>query len=89
MWIKSRVRMIEHLKYVIYVGILVSFYSIYVEFKLGKKKYKPLCDISKKFSCSVAFKSKYGRVFDVDSMRLQILSVRLSRQLLLSLPVFG
>ncbi len=51
------------IEYVIYVGILVSLYSIYVERKYSVKKYHPACDISKKISCTKSFTSKYGKLF--------------------------
>ena len=47
------------------LGILLSTYSLYVEWRLEKNEsgaedqYKPLCDISATASCSRVFTSKY------------------------------
>ena len=44
-------------------GFILSAYAIYVKYKVGKsKKYRPLCDISKRISCTKAFTSRYGNI---------------------------
>ncbi len=41
------------------IGLLLSIYALYIEIKLSRnKKYKPLCDLSDKISCSKNFTSK-------------------------------
>ncbi|MBW2985390.1 hypothetical protein KY313_01930 [Candidatus Woesearchaeota archaeon] len=50
------------------IGFLLSIYAFSVEKKSEKSKsYKPLCDISKKISCTKAFASKYGRLAGVSN----------------------
>ena len=50
------------------LGLLLSVYAFFVEKKIEKSKsYKPLCDISKKISCTKAFASKYGRLAGVSN----------------------
>ena len=49
-------------------GLLLSVYAFFVEKKIEKSKsYKPLCDISKKISCTKAFGSKYGSLAGVSN----------------------
>ena len=46
------------------IGILLSVYALYVERKAKADiKYKAVCDISDKMSCSTVFRSDYGKVF--------------------------
>ncbi len=46
------------------LGLLLSCYALYVEWKFHqKKKYHALCDISSAVSCTKAFSSPYGRLF--------------------------
>lgn len=48
------------------IGLLISFYVLYVEQKLEKNAaYKPVCDISDKASCTTVFKSKYAKTFGI------------------------
>ena len=50
------------------IGILLSLYAFYVEIKsLKSAKYKAVCDISNKVSCSRAFSSKYGKTFGISN----------------------
>ncbi|MCH7568535.1 MAG: hypothetical protein IIA87_03865 [Nanoarchaeota archaeon] len=50
------------------LGFLLSFYALYIEKKYEKsKKYKSLCDISEKVSCTKAFSSKYGKLFGLSN----------------------
>ena len=50
------------------IGFLLSIYAFFVENKTKKSKsYKPLCDISKKVSCTKAFSSKYGSLAGVSN----------------------
>ncbi len=50
------------------IGLSLSVYSIYVEYKLSKsKKYKALCDFGKKASCTRAFSSKFGKIFGISN----------------------
>jgi vitamin-K-epoxide reductase (warfarin-sensitive) len=43
-------------------GFLISAYAYYVEKRReNSKKYRPLCDISDRASCSKAFSSPYGK----------------------------
>ena len=50
------------------LGLLLSVYAFFVEKKIEKSKsYKPLCDISKKISCTKAFGSKYGSLAGVSN----------------------
>jgi len=43
------------------LGFVISIYALQVKFKIDKDKgYKPLCDISKKISCTKSFGSTYG-----------------------------
>ncbi|MBI2105282.1 hypothetical protein HYT56_00420 [Candidatus Woesearchaeota archaeon] len=50
------------LKILAVIGLILSMYSFYVGKNLRNRKYKPLCDINKKISCSRAFSSKYGKI---------------------------
>ena len=46
------------------VGMLSSLYAYYVKRRWQKdKSYNPFCDISKGFSCTKAFSSRYGLIF--------------------------
>ena len=47
------------------LGFLVSLYAIYVEKKAENKKYKPICDLTDKISCTKALTSKYGKIFKI------------------------
>ena len=50
------------------VGVLLSIYAFYVEQKAKKnKKYKAICDLSDKASCTKAFSSSYGKMFGVSN----------------------
>lgn len=45
------------------LGLLLSIYALHTEYRLRKNRgYKPVCDISKDFSCSKAFLSEYGKL---------------------------
>ena len=46
------------------IGIILSIYALYVERKAkANAKYKAICDLSDRMSCSNAFRSDYGKVF--------------------------
>lgn len=48
----------------IFLGLIASFYALSVNLRMkNDKKYKPLCDLNNKISCSKAFKSDKGRIF--------------------------
>lgn len=50
------------------IGFLLSFYFLYIEKKASKsKKYKAICDISDKMSCTKAFSSRYGSLFGLSN----------------------
>ncbi|RZD30587.1 MAG: hypothetical protein CXT77_04160 [uncultured DHVE6 group euryarchaeote] len=50
------------------VGLIISFYSLYVEKKLERQtNYSPVCDINKKISCSTAFESKYSKTLGINN----------------------
>ena len=50
------------------IGFLLSTYAFFVERKIKKSNsYKPLCDISKKISCTKAFGSKYGSLAGISN----------------------
>ena len=52
------------------LGILLSLYAVYVEHQAKKNaKYKAVCDISKKASCTAAFTSSYGRIAGFSNAR--------------------
>jgi len=43
------------------LGFVISLYALRVKFRIDNDKdYKPLCDISKKISCTKSFGSTYG-----------------------------
>jgi len=44
------------------IGSLLSFYALYVKWKVHDKNYKPLCDVKENISCIKAFTSKYGKL---------------------------
>ncbi|HIG51866.1 hypothetical protein CXT76_01185 [Candidatus Parvarchaeota archaeon] len=49
--------------FLIFIGIILSIYSFYVERKItASSNYKAVCDINDKVSCSKAFTSKYGKL---------------------------
>ena len=49
-------------------GFFLSAYAYYVERKYAKnQKYKAICDINEKASCTKAFSSKYGRTFGISN----------------------
>ncbi|OGB97201.1 hypothetical protein A3F06_02320 [candidate division TM6 bacterium RIFCSPHIGHO2_12_FULL_36_22] len=50
------------------IGIILCLYGFAIEQKVAKdKKYKPVCDISDKISCSRAINSKYGKLFGISN----------------------
>ena len=50
------------------IGFLLSTYAFFVERKIKKSNsYKPLCDISKKISCTKAFGSKSGSLTGISN----------------------
>ncbi len=56
------------------IGIAVSLYSYYVEFRLKKvQNYRPFCDISNSASCSKPFKSGYSHLFYIPNSIMGIL----------------
>jgi vitamin-K-epoxide reductase (warfarin-sensitive) len=62
------------LKIVLFVGILLSLYAIYVERKASKNaEYKAVCDISENMSCGKAFTSEYGKTFGISNSILGLL----------------
>ena len=49
-------------------GLILSFYSLYVERKLvAQEDYSPVCDIRKNISCSAAFTSKYSKTLGINN----------------------
>jgi vitamin-K-epoxide reductase (warfarin-sensitive) len=55
------------------LGMILSVYSLYVEKRLERQKdYAPVCDISKKISCSAAFSSKYSKTLGIHNSILGI-----------------
>lgn len=50
------------------IGFVLSLYSLYVKSEFRKnKKYKALCDINDKISCTKVFSSSYGSLFKIDN----------------------
>jgi vitamin-K-epoxide reductase (warfarin-sensitive) len=50
------------------LGILLSFYTLYVEVRHEKdRNFKALCDVNERISCSKVFMSKYGKGFGLFS----------------------
>jgi len=50
------------------IGAILSVYVIYVATQSEKDpKYKAICDISEKISCSIAHSSKWGHIFDIST----------------------
>lgn len=50
------------------IGFLLSIYTFYVELRMRKSKdYKAICDISKNFSCTKAFSTKYGSILGLSN----------------------
>lgn len=46
------------------LGILLSSYLLYVEYKLKQNQdHKAICDINEKISCTAVAKSEYSRIF--------------------------
>ena len=46
------------------LGLFLSCYALYVEWKTKKTRhYHAICDFSNHFSCSTAFTSPYGKLF--------------------------
>ena len=55
------------------IGIAISIYAYSTEIKLRKdKKFKALCDISDKISCSKAFMSDYSKLFGISNALMGI-----------------
>jgi len=55
-------------------GLVLSLYAAYVTFRLHRnKQHQPLCNISKKISCSVAFTSHYRHLLGIPNVVLGIL----------------
>lgn len=45
------------------IGLCISLYGFFVEYKLGQDPtYKPVCDLSDHVSCSKTFLSPYGKI---------------------------
>ncbi len=66
--------MVEIIAILALMGILLSFYALYIEKKLEKNKnYKPVCDLSDKFSCSKNFTSRDAKIFFIPNSLLGIL----------------
>ena len=50
------------------VGILLSAYTLYIEYKISKNShYKAACDLSNKMSCSRTFHSSYGKTIGISN----------------------
>ena len=47
------------------IGLLLSIYALYVEKKSLNKKYRPVCDINNRVSCTKAFSSSYGKILGI------------------------
>ena len=63
------VSVIGALETIAIIGFLLALYSKYVErkFEASRGKYKALCDINKKVSCTKAFSSNYGKTFGISN----------------------
>ncbi len=60
--------MINALYIIAGVGILLSLYTEYVEYKLRKNNnYKAACDINNKMSCSRTFHSSYSKMLGISN----------------------
>jgi vitamin-K-epoxide reductase (warfarin-sensitive) len=60
--------MINSLYVTDFVGILLSGYALYIEYKLKRNSgYKAACDISNRVSCTRTFHSSYGKTFYVSN----------------------
>ena len=56
------------------IGMLLSIYAFYIEKRVEEnKKYKALCDISDKASCTKAFSSPYGKMFTIPNSLMGII----------------
>ena len=54
--------------------MLLSIYAFYIEKRVEEnKKYKALCDISDKASCTKAFSSSYGKMFIIPNSLMGII----------------
>jgi len=56
------------------LGFLISLYAYVVKKKLLDFTYKPLCDISRKISCSRAFKESESALFGVPNAALGMIA---------------
>jgi len=61
------------IKILVIIGLILSAYALWVKKHIDKKDYKPLCDVSKKISCSRAFGSTYGSLFGLPNPLLGII----------------
>lgn len=65
--------MLFALRAVLFLGLMFSLYSFYIERKISSSKnYAPVCDINKNVSCSKAFTSSYGHLFGVSNSLMGI-----------------
>jgi len=56
------------------IGIILSIYALYVEYKKSKNKnYQAACDISDNSSCTKAFLSSYGKILGIPNSALGII----------------
>ena len=56
------------------MGLLVSIYALYVEKKDERTaRYKPLCDINKRVSCTKALTSRYGKLLRISNSIIGII----------------
>jgi vitamin-K-epoxide reductase (warfarin-sensitive) len=61
-------------QYLCAIGIFLSVYAFYVERRIKRNpKYIPVCDISKKISCSKVVASPYGHLFFISNSLLGVL----------------
>ena len=48
-------------------GIMISAYAYYIDYMHKRGKYKAVCDINDKASCSKAITSKFGKTFGISN----------------------
>lgn len=48
-------------------GFFLSLYALYIEKKSEQGNYKAVCDINDRISCTKAFSSEYGKMFNISN----------------------
>lgn len=56
------------------IGLALSLYAFYVHKKMEDFRYKPFCDISKKVSCTRAFRESESALFGLPNAVLGIIA---------------